>query len=74
MSDFHKELEERERRKLAAVASLRGKTIESAELTDEETDRDFDRLTLTLTDGSRVVIESNDGDGYRSWLGVEAEG
>ena len=75
MNDPLAEIEARIQRKREIVDALAGKSIESAVLTDlaeddESSEADRERLTLTFTNGSQVVIESVDFEEYRSWLNV----
>lgn len=63
---------EPERAPREAIASLTGETIAAATLeqgvsTDRESD-EYDRLTLVTGSGRRLVLKTQDSEGYSSWL------
>lgn len=52
------------------VKGKRLRTITKRHLTGRD-ERTFDRLTITMDDGSQLVVESSDYEGYASTLKVE---
>jgi hypothetical protein len=56
-----------------ALAVLIDKTLRDVEVSAvEDGEGDRWKLRLTATDGTEVVLGTQDADGYQSWLVVEA--